>query len=36
MIPAEGFFVDFDRLPIERLGLGVLALKLKQKGEIVD
>ena len=35
MILAEGLFVDLDRPPIERLGLGVLALVLKQVGEIV-
>ena len=31
----ESLFVDLDRPPIERLGLRVLALVLKQKGEIV-
>ena len=35
MILAESLFVDLDRPPIERLGLGILALVLKQNGEIV-
>ena len=35
MIRTKGFFVDFDRLSIERVGLGILALVVKQKGKIV-
>ena len=32
---AEGLFIDLDGSPIERLGLGILALVHKQNGEIV-
>jgi hypothetical protein len=35
MIFAEGRFVDFDRPPIERLSVGILALVLKRNGEII-
>jgi hypothetical protein len=34
MILAESLFVDLDGPPIQRLGLGILALSLKQTGEI--
>jgi len=35
MILAEDLFIDLDRPTIERLGLVILALLVKQKGEIV-
>jgi hypothetical protein len=35
MIFAENLFVDFDRPPVEWLGLVIFSLGLKQTGEIV-